>query len=77
MKKIKLNGAQSDNAGRFNDAGATLTVGKDAEPGMITVERAKALVDRGGAVPQGDTAPSGAGSGTVAAAAPAQDKGDK
>lgn len=54
MKRIKLNGAASDNAGNFVDAGETLTVGKEAKDGVIAPERAKALVDRGGAVDIGD-----------------------
>lgn len=49
MKTIQTNSATVDNAAQWVDAGETLSVGKDAKAGMITPERAKALVDRAAA----------------------------
>ena len=50
MKRITLHRAAQDNAGGFQDAGTDLTVGDEAEAGVISADRAKDLVDTGGAV---------------------------
>jgi hypothetical protein len=54
MKKIVLHGPSTDEAGNFCDSGAELELvdGKKGEgkAGFISAERARELVERGGAV---------------------------
>ncbi len=50
MKKIVLHRATVDNTGAFVDAGAELTIGDKGEAGVITADRARDLVDSGGAL---------------------------
>lgn len=50
MKKIHLHSAVADNAGGFHDAGSELTVGPAAAAGMISLDRAKAMLSRNAAV---------------------------
>ena len=54
MKKIVLHGPSTDEAGNFCDAGAELEIvasrKDEGKAGFISAERARALVDSGGAV---------------------------
>jgi hypothetical protein len=50
MKQILLHQASIDNAGRYRDAGATLTIAESSDPDTITAVRADALLDMQGAV---------------------------
>jgi hypothetical protein len=59
--RITLNRADADNAGRFVDAGETLAIGDatgDDGKGVITPDRAQALLDAEGAVATDEPAPS-------------------
>ena len=49
MKKIILHRAAADNAGGYQDAGATLTIADGVERDTISAERAKDLLDSAGA----------------------------
>jgi hypothetical protein len=51
MKKILLHRSAIDNAGRYQDAGATLTIADGDKPETISAERAGELLDNDGAVP--------------------------
>lgn len=61
MKKIHLHTAAADNLGHFHDSGTDLVVGDAAQHGVISAERAKALLDSHGAVSPREAADEGDG----------------
>jgi hypothetical protein len=50
LKKIVLHGPALDNLDNYHSAGSELEIGPDAKPGIISADRAQALIASAGAV---------------------------